>query len=159
MITYVLTISTKFPATHKKAGLPTNFPTAIKHYDKLHTIRGNYLLWKKRFEKIDAGKAILSVRIWEGKPYAKGSTHREIFRYDKMHGIGIELLAFSEKIKTPYDCIVTKKGSVFKPDLHRLDLLARNDGLDIDDFKDWFKSYDLSKPMAIIHFTNFRYKN
>ena len=26
-----------------------------------------------------------------------------------------------------------------------------------DDFKEWFKGYDLSKPMAIIHFTAFRY--
>ena len=35
--------------------------------------------------------------------------------------------------------------------------LANNDGLDFDDFVDWFKQYDLTKPMAVIHFTNFRY--
>ena len=35
--------------------------------------------------------------------------------------------------------------------------LAKNDGLSLDDFKAWFKSYDLSQPMAIIHFTSFRY--
>jgi hypothetical protein len=35
--------------------------------------------------------------------------------------------------------------------------LAKNDGLSENDFCEWFRKYDLSKPMAIIHFTNFRY--
>ncbi len=35
--------------------------------------------------------------------------------------------------------------------------LARNDGLSLEDWEAWFKDYDLSKPMAIIHFTPFRY--
>ena len=35
--------------------------------------------------------------------------------------------------------------------------LAKNDGLSLTYFTDWFKGYDLSKPMAIIHFTKFRY--
>jgi hypothetical protein len=38
-----------------------------------------------------------------------------------------------------------------------IDKLAENDGLSLVDFKAWFKGYDLSKPMAIIHFINFRY--
>jgi hypothetical protein len=39
----------------------------------------------------------------------------------------------------------------------KLDYLAKNDGLSLDDFKEWFKGYDLSKPLALIHFTKFRY--
>ena len=35
--------------------------------------------------------------------------------------------------------------------------LAINDGLSLKDWTDWFKSYDLSKPLAIIHFTRYRY--
>ena len=35
--------------------------------------------------------------------------------------------------------------------------LAKNDGLSLEEFKEWFKGYDLSQPMAIIHFTRFRY--
>jgi hypothetical protein len=35
--------------------------------------------------------------------------------------------------------------------------IALNDGLSFADFKAWFQDYDLSKPMAIIHFTDFRY--
>ena len=34
---------------------------------------------------------------------------------------------------------------------------ARNDGLNIEDFKSWFKGQDFSIPKAIIHFSNFRY--
>lgn len=90
MKTYVLTVSEKFPKTHPKSGQPTNFPLSIKHYDKIHTIRGNYDLWAKRFEKINAGEAVLSVRVWEGKPY--NSKQREIFRYDYRGKIGIEKL-------------------------------------------------------------------
>ena len=145
MKTYVLTISEKFPKTHPRAGQPTNFPLAIKHYDKLHTLRSNYDLWAKRFEKINEGKAVLSVRIWDGKP--RKSKQCEIFRYDNTHEIGIEKLEF------------VLDGFFWLPlGMHIIEL-ADNDGLSVTDFKDWFKHYDLSKPMAIIHFTKFRYFN
>ena len=35
--------------------------------------------------------------------------------------------------------------------------LSKNDGLSLEDLKSWFKPYDLSKPMVIIHFGKFRY--
>lgn len=35
--------------------------------------------------------------------------------------------------------------------------LVQNDGLSLNDWVDWFGGYDLSEPMAIIHFTKFRY--
>jgi hypothetical protein len=35
--------------------------------------------------------------------------------------------------------------------------LSINDGLSLEDFRAWFKGYDLSQSMAIIHFTKFRY--
>lgn len=37
------------------------------------------------------------------------------------------------------------------------EILANNDGLSKEDWQEWFRGYDLSKPMAIIHFTKFRY--
>jgi len=144
MITYVLTVSTKFPTTHKKAGQPTGFPLAIKHYVKIHTIRGNYDLWAKRFEKINAGKAILSVRVWEGKPNA--SKQREIFKYDHTHKIGIE------KLEDPTNFVFARiEGKRID-----WDLVANNDGLNLADFCEWFKART-PEPMAIIHFTSFRY--
>lgn len=143
MKTYVLTVAEKFPKKHPKAGNPTNFPLSIKYYDKIHTIRGNHDLWAKRFEKINAGEAVLSLRVWEGKPY--NSKQREIFRYDYRRKIGIEKLEFE------------KVGDWHMPKLADITTLSKNDGLSLQDFKDWFKGYDFSKPMVVIHFTDFRY--
>lgn len=145
MTTYVLTVSELFPKTHKKSGKPTGFLLSIKHYDKIHTIRGNYDLWAKRFEKINKGEAILSVRIWSGKPYQ--SKQQEIFKYDKKtHGIGLQ------KLEQPNNFVFAPIEGKKVP----WDLVAKNDGLSFDDFCDWFKVRS-DKPMAIIHFTDFRY--
>ena len=144
MIKYVLMVSQSFPKTHSKAGQSTGFPLAIKHYDKIHTIRSNYDLWAKRFEKINAGKAMLSVRIWQGKPYA--SKQLEIFKYDYTHKIGIE------KLEDPTNFVFAPiEGKQIN-----WDLIAKNDGLSFMDFQEWFKVRSNS-PMAIIHFTDFRY--
>lgn len=146
MTTYVLMVSVVFPKKHKKAGQSTGFPLAIKHYDKIHTIRANYKLWAKRFEKIRDGKAILSVRVWEGTPYR--SEQLEIFKYDATHGIGIE------KLENPDNFAwATIEGK-------KIDwgLVAKNDGLSFEDFCEWFKDSG-SEPMAVIHFTDFRYEN
>lgn len=144
LTTYVLTVSQRFPKTHKKAGQSTGFPLAIKHYDKIHTIRGNYELWKKRFENIDSGKAILSVRIWEDMPYK--SKQLEIFRYDHTHKIGLQKL--DDPTNFVYAPIEGKKVN--------WEEIAKNDGLSFEDFCEWFKVRNES-PMAIIHFTDFRY--
>lgn len=146
MTTYVLTVSQKFPTTHKKSGQSTGFPLAIKHNNKIHTIRGNYDLWAKRFEKINAGKAILSVRIWEGKPYA--SKQLEIFKYDYTHKIGIE------KLEDPTNFVF----ALIEGKQINWDLVAKNDGLSFEDFCEWFKVRPNS-PMAVIHFTDFRYSH
>ncbi len=149
MKTYVLIVSEKFPKTHKRAGEPTNFPLSIKHYDKIHTIRGNFDLWKKRFDQIEAGNAVLSIRVWSGKPYR--SEQQEIFRFDKTRGIGIEKLTFKNGLFN----FMLVNGEYCFPEIE-CDV-AKNDGLSYDDFEDWFKGADFSKPMAIIHFTKYRY--
>ena len=166
MKTYVITLSQKFPAKHPRKGEPTNFNNQLLNAVwrshnmsvgfpqfgmKLHTIRANYPLWKKRFEQIEAGKAILSVRYWTSKPYA--SKQMEICKLSAKDGIGIQRLFFNAdrdgqhvwwnfNIDGRYDVI---------------ERLAANDGLSLDDWKAWFKNYDLSKPLAIIHFTKYRY--
>lgn len=154
MTTYVLTVSEFFPKTHKKNGLPTHFIVNIHSLIKKHTIRGNYQLWKKRFEKIDKGEACLSVRYWEEKPYK--SKQIEIFNFNNTDGIGIQKLEFhKDKDGVPalkYPLINNK----FEPNIKSI---AENDGLSLSDFKEWFKVYDLSQPMVIIHFTHFRYCN
>jgi hypothetical protein len=172
MKTYVLTVSRYFPKTHKRAGEETNFTDKImcgticpgdceicdfKLGKKIHTIRSNYPLWSKRISEIQKGNAILSIRYWSGKPY--NSKQVEIYKLDKDSGIGIQSICIKPK------CIVwflEKSVELFSIDNNfnnplNLAFVANNDGLSIKDFKEWFKSYDLSKPMAIIHFTAFRY--
>lgn len=149
--TYVLMLSTVFPKRHPKAGEPTNFNTQICE-TKIHTIRANFELWKKRFEDIEDGWAELSVRIWSGKPYkSKQIEIAKLTKYDDE--IGIQRLSFA-------------RGELYTPVIDEDKLggrgidvinLAKNDGLSLTDWESWFKDYDLTKPMAIIHFTNFRY--
>jgi hypothetical protein len=152
MKTYVITISRFFPKTHKKAGNPTFFLERINSLVKLHTIRGNYPLWKKRIEEVSNGDAVLSVRYWTGKPY--NSKQEEAFLFDKSCGVGVEKLEFfkdkDEVASIKYPLI----DNIICPDINKI---AERDGLSYEDFKEWFKKYDLSQPMAIIHFTHFRY--
>lgn len=152
MKTYYLTLSQVFPSTHPRAGEPTYFRENLRR-SKLHTIRANYEFWRKRFENIAAGEAILSIREWVGKPYGKGSTQREIVRLTREDGIGIQKLEFEELSKCYVRPIIDGRPFPFDAVLSICD----NDGLSLENCREWFKCYDLSKPMAIIHFTNFRY--
>lgn len=160
MKTYVLTLSKVFPATHPRKGENTNFNEKILNarYQmlnrpmKLHTIRENYELWRRRFDEIDAGIACLSVRQWTGKPYA--SKQVEMQRLTHEDGIGLQKLWFMADVygvnRLEYP-VIDYSVSYYSG------AIARNDGLEYKDWSDWFKNYDLSKPMAIIHFTGFRY--
>jgi len=157
MKTHVLILSKKFPGDHKKAGKPTRFFELISVAQKIHTIRANYDFWENRINEINKGNAILSVRSWTGRPYK--SKQKEHFKLGKGE-VGIEGLVFrNDNILEP---IATKKNIDFsnvKSSIQEILLynLAKNDGLLTPDFKEWFKNYDLSGDMAIIHFTNFRY--
>jgi hypothetical protein len=144
MKTYVLTISKVFPKTHKRAGEPTNFNTKINRREKLHTIRANYDLWKKRIDEVNAGTAMLSVREWSGKPYQTKQV--ELFQFTAENWIGIQ------KLENPH----TRVGAIIDDQLNSWADVANNDGLSFEDFCDWFKSAK-NEPMAVIHFTEFRY--
>ena len=147
MKTYVITLSKTFPKTHKRAGEPTNFRTLFETGVKKHTIRANYSLWVKRIKDIQDGKACLSIRQWSGKPYA--SKQEEICRLSADNGVGIQYMYYPELMCGTLDKDGTKKLSASQ--------LANNDGLSFIDWQDWFKDYDISQPLAIIHFTKFRY--
>lgn len=142
--TYVLTISEYFPKGHLRESENTFFPEKIAKQEKIHTIRGNYELWAKRAEKINKGEAILSVRVWIGKPY--NSKQQEVLQFDK---IGVEKLN-----REPIGWFINDLDN----DVSTKEL-AKNDGLSFEDFKSWFKGQDFSEDKAIIHFTDFRYSN
>lgn len=142
---YVLTVSRVFPATHQKKGRPTDFISKILEELKLHTIRQNYELWKKRIDDVNNGLAYISVRCWDGAPYNSSQTEYLAFSGDC---IGIQKLEFDRHL------------GIFIDDVDndvKISELAKNDGLTIEDFRDWFKPIKLNEPYAIIHFTNFRY--
>lgn len=144
MKTYVLMISERFPQAHKRKGELTYFPTKIKNGEKIHTIRANYKLWEKRINDIKNGVARLSIRVWEGKPYR--SKQIQIFEFNSERGIGIQ------KLEDPTNFVFAP---IDGKSINWEDV-AKNDGLSFDDFCEWFKVRK-SSPMAIIHFTGYRY--
>lgn len=177
MKTYVITLSQQFPKGHRRHGEPTYFREqfqntilddagvsacdcckyetrdcevcgykAVNFRKKIHTIRANYPLWEQRFAEIERGDACLSVRQWTGMPYR--SKQVEIGCLTARDGIGIQEFSL-EQIRR-----LISKGML---SVGWISDVARNDGLDYEDWQNWFKSYDESQPMAIIHFTKFRY--
>ena len=179
MKTYVLILSRVFPSTHPRKGEPTYFDHYVENNGlwakklltkyigddyvkgacKKHTIRANYELWRKRFEKIERGEACLSIRQWEGKPYRSKTI--EIFRLTKEHGIGLQKLLLGDDVDMIGEYSLIEDGwTLFgiKGDTKVYNQqLAKNDGLSLNDWEEWFKGYDTTKPLAVIHFTKFRY--
>lgn len=180
MKTFILTLSSTFPATHKRKGESTYFKEKIvnqkvsygvltdnesvsisdfcKEYGvgtKIHTIRANYELWAKRIEQVQNGEAILSIRYWSDKPYK--SKQVEICQLGENAGVGIQEISIYPDLMGITN--VWNDGDERYLEAHSVYIaeLAKNDGLSLDDFKEWFKKYDLDKTMAIIHFTPFRY--
>lgn len=159
MKTYIIMLSKLFPTTHPLAGTPTFFREKVlasechnnEYWNKIHTIRANYPLWEKRIKEVVQGNAMLSLRQWTDKPYRSKTV--EITRLGAADGVGIQMLRFDHD----------RNGMV---SLNFLDIdgkypsvqnLAYNDGLTLEAWRDWFRFSDLNQPLAVIHFTHFRY--
>ena len=150
MKTYVLTVSRNFPSYHKRKGDDTNFVENIFAKIKIHTIRNNYDLWKKRIDEVNKGEAVISLRYWTGKPYK--APQKEFYKLQK-GDVGVQKIE-----RTVLGWFIDDIDSEINTTT-----LAKNDGLSFEDFKEWFKKkvvmegqFDMA-PMAIIHFTKFRY--
>lgn len=155
--TYPITLSKKFPANHPRHGQPTDFRTKFEERAKIHTIRANFPLWKDRFSRIFVGNAVLSIRQWSEKPYH--SKQELVADLGIKDAIGIQELVFVDgDINKPH---IVKEPSPFNPERRLIPVtiydLATNDGLSVEDWLDWFKGYDLNEPLAVIHFTDYRY--
>ena len=159
MKTYVITLSKTFPAWHPRKGQPTEFLEKFlngqtgKGNAKLHTIRASCPLWEMRIKEVQEGKAVLSIRQWSGRPYA--SKQEIIETLSALDGVGIQQLDINNLYGVDrYDVC----GMNFRF-CHEIPpgIIAANDGLSLDDWLAWFKDYDRAKPLAIIHFTSFRY--
>ena len=141
--TYVLMLSKEFLKGHSHEGLPTQFVELLATKTKIHTIRMNYEFWENRVKEINAGKAILSIRVWKDKPY-----NSKQFEIKKLTKLGIQKLI---RDNDGYFTIEGAQASIYN--------IAMNDGLTVDNFMEWLfpKFTNRNKDLAIIHFTDFRY--
>jgi len=156
MKTYVITASKVFLKGHPRAGEPTNFREKILNDEKIHTIRGNIPFWSDIVEKVNAGEAKLSLREWIGAPYkSKQSVIREFTK------LGFQELILGG-VNTDAAIVDCYQGNPPEGMLRKVDMpiIAKNDGLDFNDFTAWFPAIDLQDSFfhgGIIHFTDFRY--
>jgi hypothetical protein len=171
-------VSRVFPTTHPKKGELTYFVEKIQvaledirntdelpfrtlFNPKLHTCRANFPLWEKRMKEVQAGRAVIELFYWEGKPYR--SKQVVFATLDNNSGCGVQELSplsnFMKVSKWKDAIIYSEKGDSEEHFYSEIPVstLAENDGLSFENFEAWFKGYDLSEPMAIIQFTKFRY--
>lgn len=161
MKTYVITLSKTFMKGHPKEGELTHFryqvEEALNHpnagWKKIHTIRRNVPLWKKRIKEIEAGEACLSIREWTGKPYR--SKQVEIARLTKEDGVGMQIIEGHSVVMYDTISVYSMRGDFCS--VRDAALLAENDGLSYDDWWEWFDDGEHYENLAIIHFTKFRY--
>ena len=160
----VILLSKTFFAGHPKAGKPTYFAEKIDNNfrslpvvisgevtsNKIHTCRVNYSYWAKQIARLKEVGGVLSVRQWSGKPY---SSTQEVIAEIPAEQVGVQRLMFDKN----RDGEVSLKFFNIDGRYVELEALAKNDGLSVEDFRRWFRRYDLSEPLAIIHFTEFRY--
>lgn len=115
----IITFSEYFPVYHPKQGQPTGFVSKILAGEKNHTIRGG-----KRWKEGD----LFSPRVWTGKPY--NSPMKCISEVDM-------------KVYKTYDFKIGNHGAIYLNGVflmpEEVALISKNDGLEVNDFLDWFK--------------------
>jgi hypothetical protein len=145
----VVLLSKTFFPDHPRSLEETQFDKKVMAGLKIHTCRKNYEYWAKKIARLKEVGGVLSIRQWSGKPYRSS---QETIVDIPAEFVGVQKLTFERNAKWPPVIDSFVDGRYVSP-LQ----LANNDGLSMKDFEAWFKGYDLSEPLAIIHFTNFRY--
>jgi len=130
-------------------------------------------------EPIDISQALV-LFSWSGKPYNSSHINRFVFgknteeirrfvyEYYKPHSIDSDcqiILKDNVEIGVQRFELIPDRDGAVSLEWHKIDnhkevewqFLANNDGLSSDNWREWFKNYDLTKPMAIIQYTKFRY--
>lgn len=150
--TVVLMLSHHYPKKTIHAGQPTRFKEQLLDGRKIHTCRGRYDGWASNIDKVNGKGYVMSVREWDGQPYGRGVKQREIAAYTRLGYQRITMIY--DRGKDEIKCLID--GRRFTD----LELLARNDGMTLVEFKDWFFGQGLERDTffgIIIHFTDFRY--
>lgn len=137
----VITLSKTFPAYHPRAGEQTGFAKSFIIGRKIHTIRANVHGYYQDGD-------IVSVRQWSGKPYAS----KQVILED-----GVKIGVVPVQLSYMRGCMAARAGKIPCSPV----VVARNDGLSLSDFYDWFNPRmipDLELNYSFIHFTDFRYE-
>lgn len=146
----ILTLCRVFPKTHSKANINTLFAVNLFAGRKIHTIRSNEKgLWEQRVKDINEGRKLLCVREWTGRPY--NSEQADIKSYVQI-GLQHVTMTYGVDDKLPQAWVDGKPVSV--------EALAKNDGLRVEDFVEWFFGSVHNGNVfegVILHFTDFRY--
>lgn len=172
--TYVITMMVKFPTQAPFVAERTGFKKKILTGEKKHTIRQNYHFWKKRIDEINAGKAILSVRQWTGKPY--DSEQKEIKQF-KQGEVGYQRVTIQSKpvgkfsdhtVLLSVGVIVPSSSGLIQNGIaggiageyrflnaKKIKQLAENDGITVEQMQKFFNK-GVSDGI-IIHFSDLRY--
>lgn len=149
----VLMLSHHYPKTAIHAGKPTHFKEKLLDGRKIHTCRTNFIKWYYNIDKVNDKGYVMSVREWNGKPYGKGVKQTVIKEYRK---VGYQSLTMKYNHETDeLECFIDGKRYT------EIATLAKNDGMTLEEFKNWFFGKDMKHNVyngIIIHFTEFRYK-
>jgi hypothetical protein len=113
---------------------------------KIHECRKDYDGWKKRIDRLKEVGEMLSVYSWPDMEKIV-DIPAEIVGVQKLEWCTEETASINPSVYEGYPLGMPVNISE----------LSKNEGLLQDDFMELIKGYDRSKPMAIIHFTNFRY--
>ncbi len=178
----IITVSKTFFPQHERAGEATEFRGKVIDGSKLHTCRQNYDYWKRKIERIQATGGVLSVKQWIGRPYHQPGQEPVVDIPADVVGIQrLELRIEWKPVKwrepgrggLRIEGITAEWSATVDGRPVPIEVLAANDGLDVEDFKGWFiptfekavKKYPALARIsnatviefAVIHFTKFRY--
>ena len=150
--TVILLLTRLFPGYHHKKGQETHFRDNLGK-GKIHSIRANYAQWKHNLDKVIDKGYTCSLREWTGNPYT--SPQREFRKLDGT-SIGYQRITMSYWPQNG-SLEVLVDGVRVSPEL-----VARNEGLSLADFKEWFfgELRNGEKQIfdgIVIHFTDYRY--
>lgn len=152
---YILMLSRYFPKHHPRKGSMTGFEDILLE-EKVHTIRVHVPYWERAATEINAGRAVLSIRCWTGRPYKSSQIEiARLTRLDTQRIIFKCVYCQEENISFPKGVEVYDHG-LWKP--VSMEDVAYNDGLSLEDFQGWFSHKCAGDVSAVIlHFTDFRY--
>lgn len=149
MKTHILFLSKCFPKmipdSYSGSAISTCFKSNFLNGKKIHQIKPDFLLWKIKIDEVKAGKAILSIREWEGDPFR--SKQSEIARFTQHDSLGIQHISFDLANK-----IFLVDGKEMDPEL-----IMTNECSYLDVFSFWFERQNPQMDMALIQFSDFKY--